>query len=94
MSKLNLLSVPVGPDLPAQPVLLKGETLEIVFSYDVAWEYSPIKWASRWDLYLYMGDDQIHWRARDAAPRTPRPHARDAGSDRESHPLAHATCHR
>jgi len=61
MSKLNLLSVPVGPDLPAQPVLLKGETLEIVFSYDVAWEYSPIKWASRWDLYLYMGDDQIHW---------------------------------
>ena len=18
-------------------------------------------WASRWDLYLYMGDDQIHW---------------------------------
>jgi len=19
------------------------------------------RWASRWDLYLYMGDDQIHW---------------------------------
>merc|ERR1712078_711243 len=20
-----------------------------------------IPWASRWDLYLYMGDDQVHW---------------------------------
>ena len=24
-------------------------------------QYSDIKWASRWDLYLYMGDEQIHW---------------------------------
>ena len=34
---------------------------EVVYTYDVKWEYSEIKWASRWDLYLYMGDDQIHW---------------------------------
>merc|ERR1719243_523745 len=34
---------------------------EVIFTYDVKWEYSDIKWASRWDLYLYMGDDQIHW---------------------------------
>ena len=27
----------------------------------VTWEESPVRWASRWDLYLYMGDDQIHW---------------------------------
>ena len=36
-------------------------TAEVIFTYDVKWEYSDIKWASRWDLYLYMGDDQIHW---------------------------------
>ena len=34
---------------------------EVVFTYDVKWEYSDIRWASRWDLYLYMGDDQVHW---------------------------------
>merc|ERR1719253_1495283 len=32
-----------------------------VFTYDVKWEYSAIKWASRWDTYLLMGDEQIHW---------------------------------
>ena len=35
--------------------------MEVIFTYDVKWELSDIKWASRWDLYLYMGDDQIHW---------------------------------
>ena len=25
------------------------------------WDHSDIAWASRWDLYLYMGDDQVHW---------------------------------
>ena len=34
---------------------------EVVFTYDVKWEYSAIKWASRWDTYLLMGDEQIHW---------------------------------
>ncbi|KAL2929999.1 Transmembrane 9 superfamily member 7 [Bienertia sinuspersici] len=34
---------------------------EIVFSYDVTFEESDIKWASRWDTYLLMNDDQIHW---------------------------------
>jgi len=62
MSSLNLLTVPVGPDLPPQPVSWKpGPSPEVIFTYDVKWEYSDIKWASRWDLYLYMGDDQIHW---------------------------------
>ena len=64
ISKLNLLTVPVGPDLPPQPVAFKpgpATEQEIVYTYDVKWEYSDIRWASRWDLYLYMGDDQIHW---------------------------------
>jgi len=34
---------------------------EVVFTYDIKWEYSEIKWASRWDTYLLMGDEQIHW---------------------------------
>lgn len=34
---------------------------QIVFTYDVQWEESPIKWASRWDLYLKMNDSKIHW---------------------------------
>ena len=55
----QLTSVPLSPDLPPQPVL--EEKAEFIFTYDVTWEESPIKWASRWDLYLYMGDDQIHW---------------------------------
>uniref|UniRef100_A0A7C8ZPH8 Transmembrane 9 superfamily member n=1 Tax=Opuntia streptacantha TaxID=393608 RepID=A0A7C8ZPH8_OPUST len=34
---------------------------DIVFTYDVSFEESDIKWASRWDTYLLMNDDQIHW---------------------------------
>ncbi|KAK9697229.1 hypothetical protein RND81_08G023300 [Saponaria officinalis] len=34
---------------------------EIIFTYDVNFEESDIKWASRWDTYLLMNDDQIHW---------------------------------
>ncbi|CAA0821134.1 Transmembrane 9 superfamily member 7 [Striga hermonthica] len=34
---------------------------DIVFTYDVTYKESEIKWASRWDTYLLMNDDQIHW---------------------------------
>jgi transmembrane 9 superfamily protein 2/4 len=54
----KLTSVPLSPDLPPQPIDKEGE---MIFTYDVTWEESEIQWASRWDLYLYMGDDQIHW---------------------------------
>ncbi|KAF8035660.1 hypothetical protein BT93_C1632 [Corymbia citriodora subsp. variegata] len=37
------------------------EKKEIIFTYDVAFEESDVKWASRWDTYLLMSDDQIHW---------------------------------
>ncbi|KAL0908024.1 hypothetical protein M5K25_022487 [Dendrobium thyrsiflorum] len=33
----------------------------IVFTYDVTFQPSELKWASRWDTYLLMNDDQIHW---------------------------------
>ncbi|KAK3007314.1 hypothetical protein RJ639_016248 [Escallonia herrerae] len=34
---------------------------EIIFTYDVEFQESNVKWASRWDTYLLMADDQIHW---------------------------------
>nr|XP_039252288.1 transmembrane 9 superfamily member 4-like [Styela clava] len=37
------------------------KTTSIKFSYDVVWVKSNIRWASRWDNYLQMGDVQIHW---------------------------------
>ncbi|KAK8916415.1 hypothetical protein KSP39_PZI022239 [Platanthera zijinensis] len=37
------------------------EKKDIVFTYDVEFQESEVKWASRWDTYLLMTDDQIHW---------------------------------
>merc|ERR1719386_404102 len=34
---------------------------EVVFTYDVIWQESPLRWASRWDIYLKMTGGQIHW---------------------------------
>jgi len=34
---------------------------ELLFTYDVRWTYSPVRWASRWDSYLKMTGGQIHW---------------------------------
>ncbi|KAF8407271.1 hypothetical protein HHK36_006398 [Tetracentron sinense] len=33
---------------------------EIIFTYDVDFQESDVKWASRWDTYLLVAD-QIHW---------------------------------
>ena len=48
----------VTHDLPPQQV---SKADEVLFTYDVRWEYSDVKWASRWDVYLYATDDHIHW---------------------------------
>ncbi|KAI3382471.1 hypothetical protein SNEBB_003294 [Seison nebaliae] len=36
-------------------------TKEIMLTYEVIWERSDIRWASRWDNYLKMSDVQVHW---------------------------------
>lgn len=40
-------------------------TTEVVFSYGVEWVESTQKWATRWDIYLSMGqgnaNDDLHW---------------------------------
>lgn len=45
-------------NLSPQPVK-EGE--EIVYTYDVEFQDSDIKWASRWDTYLQMMDQDVHW---------------------------------
>ncbi|XP_014677964.1 PREDICTED: transmembrane 9 superfamily member 4-like [Priapulus caudatus] len=43
-----------------QEVNAAGET-HVLFTYDVKWSSSQLRWASRWDTYLAMSDVQIHW---------------------------------
>merc|ERR1719215_2585814 len=33
----------------------------IIYTYDVQWAWSDVRWASRWDNYLKMSGGQIHW---------------------------------
>jgi transmembrane 9 superfamily protein 2/4 len=49
-----------GVSDPPQTVSLDSETW-ITWTYSVKWEVRDIKWASRWDIYLLMTDNQIHW---------------------------------
>ncbi len=67
---LNITSCPNGA-LPQHPTtgrfLLTGSnstTTRLYWTYDTLWVPSNIKWASRWDIYLSMGDRypaKIHW---------------------------------
>jgi len=53
-----------GPDPNAPKLQLRThKKQEVVFTYDVLWVHSDVKWASRWDVYLQMQwqDDEIHW---------------------------------
>ena len=43
------------------PMMITRETPSVVFSYEVKWERSNIAWASRWDSYLKIKDNKIHW---------------------------------
>lgn len=38
-----------------------SEATSLLFTYEVEWEGSDVRWASRWDTYLAMSDVQIHW---------------------------------
>jgi transmembrane 9 superfamily member 2/4 len=50
-----------------QSVSSQGSTLEVaegkevIFTYDVAFKPSDIRWATRWDTYLLSTDEQVHW---------------------------------
>ena len=39
-----------------------GESMKILYSYEVTWQESDIPWADRWDVYLVGSpDDEIHY---------------------------------
>lgn len=48
-------------DVHAAPLFDLDPSASIVYTYDVLWTYSDIRWASRWDNYLKMTGGQIHW---------------------------------
>ena len=53
---------PNGQFQPHVPQVINAEEGgEVIWTYDVIWERTNIKWASRWDVYLQMTDDKIHW---------------------------------
>ena len=40
------------------------KSIEVLFTYDIVWKPSNIKWASRWDIYLSMDNavpKKVHW---------------------------------
>ena len=37
------------------------DTSSILFTYDIKWERSDIPWASRWDSYMKVKENRIHW---------------------------------
>jgi transmembrane 9 superfamily protein 2/4 len=47
-------------DAPAELQEVK-EGERIVYTYDVQWEESATRWASRWDAYLRMPGGKVHW---------------------------------
>jgi transmembrane 9 superfamily protein 2/4 len=43
-----------------QAIESKGE--EVVYTYDVKWERSDVRWSNRWEVYLHGNpDDEIHY---------------------------------
>lgn len=36
-------------------------TGDILFTYDIVYEFSKVKFSSRWDHYLHLQNDNIHW---------------------------------
>jgi len=48
-----------GADGSSLQLVAAGE--QVIFTYDVSFLPSDIRWASRWDTYLQMTDDSIHW---------------------------------
>ncbi|XP_022254354.1 transmembrane 9 superfamily member 4-like isoform X3 [Limulus polyphemus] len=54
-------NVCIFPEKPKKQAINLKDFTELLFTYEVLWEASDIRWASRWDTYLAMSDVQIHW---------------------------------
>jgi transmembrane 9 superfamily protein 2/4 len=59
---VNPSSVKSEKCIKKDPVILSELDMNTFpYTYDVYWIESNIPWGSRWDHYLYSGDDKIHW---------------------------------
>mmetsp|Transcript_4673 Transcript_4673/g.14911 ORF Transcript_4673/g.14911 Transcript_4673/m.14911 type:complete len:552 (+) Transcript_4673:403-2058(+) len=55
---------PMDLDQAKDHGLALKKSTEVVFTYDIVWKPSNIKWASRWDIYLSMDNAVpkiVHW---------------------------------
>ena len=52
---------PVSHKMAPQKLESADKDTEIVWTYDISWVESDTRWASRWDMYLLVTDDQVHW---------------------------------
>jgi transmembrane 9 superfamily protein 2/4 len=41
--------------------LSEKETSSVTYSYSVNWVESKTPWGTRWDHYLYISDEKVHW---------------------------------
>ena len=65
----NAAATAPGMPTEAEPhmIIFQGafkNPVNVTFSYDAVWVPSDLQWASRWDIYLSMGDlygSQVHW---------------------------------
>jgi len=64
----HLQSCPGGGVHMSRPAITQSQIVDynenIIFTYDVFWRPSEVKWASRWDVYLsedHMVPAQVHW---------------------------------
>eukprot|EP00658_Telonema_sp_P-2_P003215 TRINITY_DN11180_c0_g1_i5.p1 TRINITY_DN11180_c0_g1~~TRINITY_DN11180_c0_g1_i5.p1 ORF type:complete len:638 (-),score=169.64 TRINITY_DN11180_c0_g1_i5:160-2073(-) len=59
LSTCNPLN-PINHGMP--PMRIDGiDDTELIFTYDVNWVESDTRWASRWDMYLLVSDEMVHW---------------------------------
>lgn len=49
------------PDEAKPQEIPESGVQRILYTYEVEWRISAVRWASRWDTYLAMSDVQIHW---------------------------------
>ncbi|OON15166.1 endomembrane protein 70 [Opisthorchis viverrini] len=52
---------PSTPLPSSQWQAITENTKSLQFSYEVMWEPSDIRWASRWDVFLRSDGGQVHW---------------------------------
>lgn len=41
--------------------LSETNTTQVTYSYSVTWVESRTPWGTRWDHYLYISDEKVHW---------------------------------